>query len=96
MPTLHEAQENMRKLVEQDQRNAEARRVYARHLLNEAAPLLLKACERAEQTIRNLGYGFLSGDGQCVALNEARNLRAAIAKAKGESVSLVTSEGKSE
>lgn len=49
------------------------------------APELLEACERAEQTIRNLGNGFLSGDAKEIAINEANNLRAAIAKAKGKS-----------
>ena len=41
------------------------------------------ALERAEQTIRNLGNGWLTGDGQTIALNEAANIREALEKAKG-------------
>ena len=33
-----------------------------------------RALERAEQTIRNLGNGFLTGDGQTIALNESTNI----------------------
>ena len=44
---------------------------------------LLKACESAEQTLRNLGTDFLMGEVQTIALNAAANLRSAIAK-KGE------------
>lgn len=91
MPTLHEAQENMRKLVEQDQRNAEARRVYARHLLNEAAPELFEECARFVRIYDN-GQEF----DQRTLRTIANGMRAAIAKAKGQSVSPVTSEGKSE
>ena len=36
---------------------------------------------RAEQAIRNLGNGFLSGDARWIAFNEAANLRADIAAA---------------
>ena len=38
------------------------------------AERLADALKRAEQTIRNLGNGWLSGDGQEIALNEARNI----------------------
>ena len=50
-----------------------------------AAPDLLAACERAEQTIRNLaGGGWIrEGDGVTIAMNESSNLRAAIHAAKG-------------
>ena len=44
---------------------------------------LLKALRRAEQTIRNLGHGNLTGDARLIALNEAQNIRDAIAKAEG-------------
>lgn len=43
---------------------------------------LLEAVKRVEQTIRNLGYGELTGDAREIALNEAANLCAAIAKAE--------------
>lgn len=49
-----------------------------------ATPDLLKGLERAEQTIRNLGNGFLEGEARTIALNEAANLRKDIAKAKGQ------------
>ena len=49
-----------------------------------AAPDLMKALERAEQTIRNLGNAALTGDPKQIALNEAANLRADIAKARKE------------
>jgi hypothetical protein len=39
---------------------------------------LRKALERAEQTIRNLGNGWLTGDGRIIALNEAANIRTAL------------------
>ncbi len=42
------------------------------------------ALERAEQTIRNLGNAALTGDAKQIALNEAANLRADIAKVKEE------------
>jgi hypothetical protein len=42
------------------------------------------ALVRAEQTIRNLGSGDLTGDPQAIALEEARNLRNVIAKVKEE------------
>lgn len=45
---------------------------------------LIKGLERAEQTIRNLGNGELTGDGKQIALNEAANLRDDIAKTKAE------------
>jgi len=32
------------------------------------------ACKSAEQTLRNLATGFLTGDGTEIAHNEARNL----------------------
>ena len=41
---------------------------------------MLKGLERAEQTIRNLGNAALTGDAKQIALNEAANLRADIAK----------------
>lgn len=91
MPTLHEAQENMRKLVEQDQRNAEARRVYARHLLNEAAPYMYDALQQA---LLNEGKDGCIGKNYCTCWRCLA--RAAIAKAKGESKPLATSEVKSE
>ena len=47
-------------------------------MTNEVNAELIHALERAEQTIRNLGNGFLTGDGQVIALNEASNIRAAI------------------
>lgn len=53
------------------------------HLLA-ASPGLLEACERAEQALRNLANGFLKGDAKTIAENEAANLRADIAKARGE------------
>ena len=53
------------------------------HLLA-AAPDLLDGLVRAEQTIRNLARcGALSGDYIEIAENEAANLRADIAKARG-------------
>jgi len=45
--------------------------------------VLLAACERAEQMLRNL-TAFLDGDCLQIAANESRNLQAAIAKAKEE------------
>ena len=45
---------------------------------------LVAALERAEQTIRNLGNAALTGDAKQIALNEAANLRADIAKVKEE------------
>ena len=45
---------------------------------------LVAALRRAEQTFRNLAKGWLDGDGQAIALNEAANLRAAIALAERE------------
>ena len=45
---------------------------------------LVKGLERAEQTIRNLGNGALTGDARQIALNEAANLRDDIAKVKGD------------
>lgn len=45
------------------------------------APRLLDRCRVAEQTLRNLGAGFLTGNAAQIALNEAANLRAAIAAA---------------
>jgi hypothetical protein len=58
-----------------------------RCILHDSAPGLLAACGRAEQTIRNLANGgWLTGNGQLIALNEAANLRKAIAKAKGKRV----------
>ncbi len=42
---------------------------------------LVAALERAEQTIRNLGNGVLTGDAKQIALNEAANLRDDITKA---------------
>jgi hypothetical protein len=44
---------------------------------------MLKALRRAEQTIRNLGEGFLTGDAQVIARNEAANLRDDIDNATG-------------
>lgn len=41
------------------------------------------ALQRAEQTIRNLGNGWLTGDGRTIALNEASNLRIDIQRIKG-------------
>lgn len=46
------------------------------------APDLLKALERTEQTLRNLGNGFLTGDLRTIALNEARNCQQAIENAR--------------
>lgn len=45
---------------------------------------LVYALKRAEQTVRNLGQGWLDGDGQTIALNEARNIRAILAKVEGQ------------
>lgn len=42
---------------------------------------LLEACEGAEQTLRNLATGSLTGDLAQIARNEAVNLQAAIASA---------------
>jgi len=42
---------------------------------------LQTACENAEQTLRNLSLGFLTGDLAQIALNEANNLHIAL---KGE------------
>ena len=39
---------------------------------------LRKACENAEQTLRNLASGFLTGNTAVIASNEADNLRAAM------------------
>jgi hypothetical protein len=36
---------------------------------------LVHGLRRAEQAIRNLGNGFLTGDAQTIALNEAANIR---------------------
>ena len=36
--------------------------------------LCVEACESAEQTLRNLATGFLTGDGAEIAHNEAGNL----------------------
>jgi hypothetical protein len=44
--------------------------------------VLEHALVRAEQTIRNLGNGWLTGDGQTIALNEAANIRNALSGAK--------------
>ena len=77
MPTLHEVQENMRKLVEQDYRNAEIRRVYARHLLNEAAPKMLEALEEVLPQIR---WANIHGS-RCEEL--IVQVESVIAKAKG-------------
>ena len=48
------------------------------------APAMLKELMIAEQTIRNLGNGELSGDAQDIALNRARVMAEVIRKAKGE------------
>lgn len=94
MPTLRKAQENMRKLVEQDYRNAEIRI----HLLNEAAPDMLEALEAAVAC--GLIPATSAREGGAARFSEqvraADKVRAAIAKARGESESLVTSEVKSE
>ncbi|OGC90203.1 MAG: hypothetical protein A2W25_15475 [candidate division Zixibacteria bacterium RBG_16_53_22] len=39
---------------------------------------LRTAIERAEQTLRNLANGDLSGDAQVIAMNESDNLRDAL------------------
>jgi len=39
---------------------------------------LRAACENAEQTLRNLSLGFLTGDAARIALNEANNLHIAL------------------
>jgi len=44
----------------------------------------LAALERAEQTFRNLAFGFLDAEANTIAQNEAANIRAAIAYARGE------------
>ena len=51
--------------------------------LKEQNAELLKALRRAEQTIRNLGHGNLTGDARLIALNESQNIKDAIAKAEG-------------
>ena len=67
-------------------RTNEEKQTYINFLLGHNAELkqqnadLVAALERAEQTIRNLGNGFLAGDGKEIALNEAANLRADIGK----------------
>ena len=53
-------------------------------MTNEVNAELIHALERAEQTIRNLGNGLLTGDGQVIALNEASNIRAIIEETKGQ------------
>jgi len=42
-------------------------------------PALRTAIQSAEQTLRNLGTGFLTGDPATIALSAAANLSAAIA-----------------
>ena len=49
-----------------------------------AAPLLLAACESAEQALRNLATGFLTNDGAEIAHNEAGSLRTVLDTARGE------------
>ena len=44
---------------------------------------LLKACIRAEQTIRNISFNLEYGDMRTIAGNEADNLERDIAAAKG-------------
>ena len=46
---------------------------------------LRAALARAEQTLRNLANGFLDVEANTIAQNEAANIRAAIAKARGQS-----------
>ena len=46
---------------------------------------LRAALARAEQTLRNLANGFLDAEANTIAQNEAANIRAAIAKAGGQS-----------
>ena len=46
---------------------------------------LRAALARAEQTLRNLAHGFLDAEANVIAHNEAANIRAALAKAEGES-----------
>ena len=48
------------------------------------APEMFGRLEAAEQTLRNLAHGFLDGEANTIAHNEAANIRAIIAKAKGE------------
>lgn len=45
---------------------------------NQDIAALRAALERAEQTVRNLGNGELTGDSKQIALNEARNIRQAL------------------
>lgn len=45
---------------------------------------MVGALDRAEQTIRNLGNGDLTGDPKTIALEEARNLHNVLAKVRGE------------
>ncbi len=50
---------------------------HASPLTNNAIATLrvcVDACESAEQTLRNLATGFLTGDGAEIACNEAGNL----------------------
>ena len=45
---------------------------------------LLEALESAEQTLRNLGQGELTGDAKIIAYNAAQNAGRAIQKARGQ------------
>ena len=49
-----------------------------------AAPLMLRRLEAAEQTLRNLAFGFLDAEANTIAHNEAANIRAIISRARGE------------
>jgi len=46
---------------------------------------VMVALTRAEQTFRNLAFGFLDAEANTIAQNEAANIRAALSNAEGES-----------
>lgn len=49
-----------------------------------AAPEMYDELMSAEQTLRNLANGWLTGDAKLIAQNQALRILALIAKAKGE------------
>ena len=70
---------NLRELVKKlyvDSRNPDDVATIAERDAQIAA--LTEALKRAEQTMRNLSVGFLTGDGREIAFNEATNMREAL------------------
>lgn len=45
---------------------------------------MVGALERAEQTLRNLGDGDLTGDAKTITLHEAENIRVVLDKQRGD------------